>query len=75
MRFEVFDISHVESPCDFSREFVVGDVEFLEWRIEGKNHVFFECFCCGIIDQVEGKVQVEDGCCHFEQLNEELRTT
>jgi hypothetical protein len=52
----------------------VRDVQLLNGRIESKDDVFLEGFGCGIIDHIMGKIEVEDGACHFEQLNEKLGT-
>jgi hypothetical protein len=54
MGLKVLDVSHVQPPCDFTRELIVGKVEFFEGRVEGKNDIFFKGFCGGVFNQVIG---------------------
>lgn len=74
MAFEVTDVANVESPSCLPGKLVVGKIEFLDGRVEGEDDVLLESLCGGVIDQVMGKIEVEDSCCHFQQLNQQLRT-
>ncbi len=71
---KILDVSYIESPCDFSREVIMGKIELLKWRIEGKDDIFFESLCSQVINQVERKIEIQNGSCHLQYFNKQLRT-
>lgn len=60
MNVEILDISNVQSPDDFPGEEVIGEVEFFERRIEGKNDILLYGLDDGVIDLVVRKAQREN---------------
>lgn len=74
MTLEVANIANIEPPSCLPRKLIMGNVQLLNWRIESEYHVFFKSLSGGVIDQIVGKIKVEDCCSHFQYFNEKLGT-